>query len=355
MHMIRELLPADERERLSIAPHADPDKIGGSVAAFHHSRRSRLDDLSLLRSFMAVATTGNFSRAGRLLNVTPSTISKHISALETKLNGQLVLRTTTQLSFTELGHRFQERCATILNEVALADAELEDYLGEPQGTLRLSVNSILARKVVTKLVKDFLLEYPRLKVELSQHGEEMDLVRDGIDLAILDHKNVDSELFVTKLYKSALVHCATAEYLALYGFPRTIDDLVHHNCLTIGNGDRPANWTFRLSDDTLKTIPVKGNVTCTDNEMLRDALLSGVGIGQIALPTVYSDLQAGDLIELFPDNRAGEENIYAIYFQPKHLPLKTRLFLDYLKAEYPKRQAREVSSNPLHSFDTWRH
>lgn len=302
------------------------------------SHRSMLDDLNLLRSFVTVVDTGSFSRAGRLLNIVPSTVSKHIAALESRINGQLITRSTTQLSITELGERFHVRCLNILDEVGTAEEELETYQAEAQGTLRIAVTAMAARPLIAPAIGSFMSKYPKVRVQLIFPSAKDSSGGRGIDLLLQTSDQLAPELIAVKLAPIMMIYCASPAYLAANGTPITAAELRQHNCLLVRDDSPSDNWSLIEPDGSESSITVAGNAACEDEEMLRYLTLSGIGIARIPYALVGSALAAGELVEIFPGSRQVDEMLFAAYAQRRNLALKTRAFLDHLKSElgYPQ-------------------
>jgi DNA-binding transcriptional LysR family regulator len=307
--------------------------------SLHDSARSHrgvINELSTLRIFVTVVETESFTEAGRRLNIVPSTVSKHISALEAQLKIQLIVRSTQRLSVTELGHQFYGRCINILNEVEQAEAEVGAYRAEPQGTLRISVAPILAIRHLMPLIERFLSAHPKVSIELNVTATSEDLIAAGVDVAIRISNNLDPNLIAVKLAPNERVYCASPEYLEIHGRPDSVEDLVNRNCLIVNNANQSEYWPMRQADGTMVAVRVSGNFKSSNADAVRHAILAGLGVGYVARFVVDNHLSAGELVELFPDQRVVASNIYAVFPMRQIMPLKTRLFIDFLKAEFHK-------------------
>lgn len=293
-----------------------------------------IDDLTLLRAFVAVVETQSFTRAGATLGIMPSTISKHIKSLEQRLDGRLVTRTTKHLSITEIGQRFYERCLHVLHEIQQAEFEVSEYNAEPQGLLRISAATTLATRHFAPIFVSFLKKYPKVKLDVSLSVSSEDLVVSGIDIGIRISSELDPNLVALKIAPNMRVYCASPGYLFAHGKPTKPAELAHHNCLVMRGVLHSARWTFRLPDEDTQTINVSGNFVADNGDLLRQAMLAGLGIGYLSRFMVQEHLTSGQLIELFPESRTVTSTIYAVYPARRNLPLKTRAFLDHLRAEF---------------------
>lgn len=298
------------------------------------AHRSALDDLAKLRVFTEVVEAGTFSAAGRRLGIVPSTVSKHISSLEAQLRGQLITRSTQQLSVTELGQRFYERCRVILHEVEVAEQEVREYQGEPQGLLRLSVAPVLAVGHLMTLMAKFAALHPKVDLEVTVTPESQNLFASGIDAALRITREPDPDLVAVKLGLNERVFCASPEYLRRHGAPNDVAALKEHNCLVIKNVVQSAEWPMRNEAGRRSTVSVSGNFVSNNADLVRQALLAHMGIGHIALFLVERHLADGSLVELFPDQRVLFSRIYVVFPKRRHLPLKTRAFVDFVRDHF---------------------
>lgn len=298
------------------------------------SHRSILNDLSNLRIFVAVVEGRSFTEAGRRLRIVPSTVSKHIAALETRIRGQLIIRSTQQLSITELGRNFYEQCVTILQEVENAENLLVTYQAEPQGLLRVTAATVLATRHLMPILNSFQQRYPKVKLDLALTTVAEDLVADGIDVAIRISNDLDPNLVAVKLAPNIRIFCASPDYLGRNGRPATVEDLTAHNCLVMRNVTQAASWPMRLEDGSFRDVLVSGDFVTNNGDMLRQALLSGRGIGHLARFMVHDHIESGELVELFPESRTVGSHIYVVFPKRRNLPLKTRAFVDHLRAEF---------------------
>ena len=293
-----------------------------------------LDNLTLLRAFVAVVELGSFTAAGRRLNVVPSTVSKHIAALEQQLSCQLVIRSTKTLSITELGARFYKRCLAILHEVEEAEIEVGDYKSEPQGLLRVSAPTTLATHVLAPVFFRFKQLFPKVTLDLSLTPASQDLVASGTDVAIRISSGLAPNLIALKLAPNMRLYCASPEYLVRRGTPDRPADLQHHDCVVVKSIQQSASWPFRMADGRTEHVVVSGGVMADNVEMIARAVLAGLGVGHLSRFLVEDHIARGDLVELFPECRVIESNIYAVYPERRNLALKTRAFVDHLRAEF---------------------
>ncbi len=307
------------------------DAQGGSRAE-HTS--VHIDNLTLLRAFVAVVELQSFTAAGRRLNVVPSTMSKHIAALEQQLCCQLVIRSTKTLSITELGTRFYKRCLSILQEVEQAEIEVGEYKSEPQGLLRVSAPTTLATHVLAPVFFRFKQRFPKVTLDLSLTPASEDLVASGTDVAIRISSALDPNLIALKLAPNTRLCCASPDYLERHGRPATPAELRHHECVVVKSIQQSASWPFRALDGRTEHVVVPGGIHADNVEVIAQAVLAGLGIGHLPRFVVEPQIASGALIELFAERRVVESHIYALYPERRNLALKTRAFIDHLRAEF---------------------
>lgn len=268
------------------------------------------------------------------MGIVPSTVSKHISGLEARLKGQLITRSTQQLSITELGRSFYERCIRILSEIEEAEREVGEYQAEAQGLLRISSAPVLVGRHLVPMLDRFLRLHPKVKLELNVTTVSEDLVGSGLDAAIRISNNLDPNLVALKLAENDRVYCASPKYLERHGRPTKVSDLTTHNCLIIQNIAHSAYWPMRMPDGTIESVLVSGDFLSNNADTILQALLMDMGVGHIARFLVQDRLKSGELIELFPNDRVVVSKIYVVFPKRRDLPLKTRAFIDHLRMEF---------------------
>ncbi|MDR0253668.1 MAG: substrate binding domain-containing protein [Brucellaceae bacterium] len=200
---------------------------------------------------------------------------------------------------------------------------------EPRGRLRIDVPFSFGRMHVLPVLHRFMADWPDLAVSVSFSDRYVDLIDEGIDLAIRIGGADDSRLMTRTLAPHRLVTCATPEYLAARGVPKVLEELSGHSCLTFMHGGKVADWRFAV-EGNLRTLPVQGRFCAGNAEALRDGVLAGYGIGQLATFLIGDDLRAGRLVPVLDAYAVNGEPIRAVYPSPRHLSPKVRRFIDLL-------------------------
>lgn len=303
-----------------------------------------MDRLAGITAFVRVAESGGFTAAARRLNMSTTSVSDRVRELENALGVRLLNRTTRQVSLTEIGRDYYERCSQILHELAEADEVAGALQVTPRGRLRVYCQQGLSR-FVAQVTTQFLSDYPEVSMDLLTGDTMIDLVQEGFDLAIMATSPPDSTLIKRTLSKWHPVPCGAPAYLASHGAPRTPADLADHNFLRYAFA--PFGSEYRFTDRTGNEVPVRisGNLVSTSIVLMRAAALTGLGLWMCP-PFIVSDLLAsGELVALLPEYRTPELEIVALYPHRRQLSAKVRLFLDRLVDRFAEEQ-RPLDATP---------
>lgn len=289
-----------------------------------------MDRFGDLDVFAHVVTAKSMSAAGRQLNLSPAVISKRIARLEERVGVRLLQRTTRQLSLTEAGQGFYERVVSILASVEDAEAWVASGSGQARGTLRVSAPTSFGRMHIAPHLKPFLDRNPLVTVDLTLSDAFVDVIAEGFDVAIRIADLGDSSLVAKRLAPNHRVLCATPDYLATRGEPATIADLGHHT-LIAHNSD---HWLLDGPEGAV-TVPVGGPLRTNSSEVVREALLAGVGIALRSTWDIGPELKSGQLRRVLPGYSVGRRvAIHAVYPSRRHMEQKLRSFIDYLGELY---------------------
>ena len=293
-----------------------------------------MDRFKQIETFVAVAARGSLSAAAQAEGVAPAVIGRRIDALEERLGVKLLIRTTRRITLTFEGSAFLEDCQRLLND--FYDAEASVSLGgvKASGHLRVTAPAGFGRAHVAPLLPAFLDAHPEVTISLDLTDRLADIVNEGIDVAIRIGALDDSSLVGLELAENRRVVVASPGYLEAHGTPSTPAELAQHNCLTFGTyGNQARGWQFDL-DGQLVSMRVSGTLACNDGAVLRDWALAGRGLAWRSMWEVGEDLRAGRLKSVLDAFAAPDNAIHAVFPQRKHLPLRVRVFVDYLKTAY---------------------
>ena len=289
-----------------------------------------MDQLGAMRAFVRVVQTGSFSAVGRELNSTQATISKKVAALETKLGVKLLTRSSRDVSLTQAGTDYYEQCVVMLAELDEIEARVRSQVAKPQGRLRVSAPIAFGRLVIAPIIGEFLAMYPDIKVDMLLGDRHVDLVAEGVDLAIRARQLEDSSLVARHLFDNPMLLVASPEFLELHGAPREPIDLKRHNCIVYSLFRSINSWHFSR-DGKEFTVPVSGSFQSDNGDTNLEVALAGVGIIQLPIWMVGEHLQSGRLIQLLPDYQTDKIPLNALYPQSRYVPLKVRSFVEFMK------------------------
>jgi DNA-binding transcriptional LysR family regulator len=287
--------------------------------------------ISDLNIFARVAKTGNMSAAGREMGISPAVVSKRISLLEDRLGARLFQRTTRQLTLTETGEGYYKRVVDILCLVA----EAEDYVSRrntrPRGHIKITAPTAFSRLHIAPHLPEFLERYPDIQLDFHLTDEFVDIIRDSFDLAIRIGELPDSSLVARKLSPDRRVLCAAPSYLEKAGVPKSLADLDSHNCLS---GNVQDGWRLEGPEGE-RHLKVKGSIRSNSAELIRNALLSGLGIGLRSVWEVGPELASGALTTVLPEySGSSKVAIYAVYPSRDFMPAKVNAFIEFLAAHF---------------------
>jgi DNA-binding transcriptional LysR family regulator len=290
-----------------------------------------------ISTFVEVVARGSLSAAARAEGIAPAMIGRRLDALEARLGVKLLQRTTRKLALTNEGAAFLEDCQRILGELEEAEAAVSERSVHASGHLSVSAPAGFGRQHVAPLLPSFLAEHRDVTANLHLNDRLVDVVGEGVDVAIRIASLTDSNLVGVKLADNQRVLVASPAYLKRHGTPQTPADLARHNCLAISSEGSQRGWTFR-EHGKIVTLKVGGNMVCNDGEVLHDWALSGKGLAWRSMWEVGAQIEAGKLCTVLDDYAAPGNDIYAVFAQRRHLPLRIRAFVDFLRHNYAQPQ-----------------
>ncbi|HVJ16382.1 MAG TPA: LysR family transcriptional regulator [Polyangiaceae bacterium] len=294
-----------------------------------------MDDLNVLRIFVAAAEAGSFATAGTKLGLTRSAVAKAVARLEQRTSTRLFHRTTRVVSLTDEGRALVERCTQTLAELECALDDLAGRRGEPRGVLRMTVPDAYGRLRVLPTLTRFLTEWPGLEADVSFTERSVDVIAEGFDLAIRIGRMGPSEELISRVVAHVRVSlCVSPEYLSRHGEPRSVEDLRHHTCLQFIQRGRRYPWSLRADSGEMTEVNTRARIHFDNAEALRDAVAIGLGIAQLPDFLIEGHLADGRLRRVLEGNEPDPAPIVAIYPTRKHLAPKVRLLIDRLVQAY---------------------
>ncbi len=283
-----------------------------------------------LEIFARVVTAGSMSAAGRELDLSPAVVSKRISHLETRLGTRLFHRTTRQLQLTETGRGFYERVIQILATVQEAEAFVSSGHERAGGALKITAPTGFSRMHIAPYLGRFLKQYPDLSIEIIATDNILDIVREGIDVAIRLSELDDSSMVAKKLAPCRRLFCATPEYLKEHGTPKTLADLSKHKIIIENN----TAWRLQ-GPEGLTSLKLSGEIKTNSSEIVHQALLAGCGIALRSTWQIRDELLSKKLVQILPQYReAPGVAVYAVYPDKQYVPARLRVFVDFLAGIY---------------------
>jgi len=292
-----------------------------------------MEDFAGLAVFAQVVEARSFSAAARSLGMSKSAVSKQVARLEDRLGARLLNRTTRRLSLTEVGAAFYERCARIVSELEEAELAVTQLSSEPRGTLKLNAPVTFGQLQIAPAVPELLARHPELRIDMLLSDRVVDLVEEGFDVAIRIGPLPDSTLVARRLAPDRRVVCGTPGYLERHGRPRTPADLEAHNCLGYSFLGAQSEWRFRGPRGE-RAQRVRGNFQANNGEVLRAALLQGLGLALMPTFIVGRDLSAGRLEAVLEEHELPPGGVYAVYPHGRHLSPKVRALVDFLATRF---------------------
>ncbi|HET8881125.1 MAG TPA: LysR family transcriptional regulator [Solimonas sp.] len=293
-----------------------------------------MNPLREIETFIQVAQRGSLSAAARALDLTPAMVGRRIDALEARLDVRLLTRTTRSLTLTAEGTAFLEDCQRIVEDLAGAEANVRRGRMSASGHLRVTAPAGFGRRHVAPAIATFLERHPDVDVSLDLSDRIADLANESIDCAIRVGELTDSRLVRVRLAENRRVVVASPAYLKRRGTPRHPDALADHDCLSLGDtGGQARGWSFVI-DGELRSVKPHGRFDCNDGAVLHEWALAGRGLAWRSLWEVGDDLARGRLRAVLQEFVAPPNGIYALFLERRHLPLRTRLFVEHLKATF---------------------
>jgi len=289
-----------------------------------------IDHAGEMAAFVRVVEARGFSAAAPTLGLTPSAVSKLVTRLETRLGVRLLQRTTRPLHLTPEGELFYDAARRMVGELEALESLIAGQSGTPSGVLRVTTSLAFSTHQLAPILSEFLDRHPMLSVELLPTDRVIDMIEEGIDIAIRIGRLADTSFMARKIGEDKRLICAAPAYLARYGTPRTPQDLVRHRCIVSRERAYLNRWAFKAGSD-VQEIEVTGPLAVSEGEAQLQMALQGVGIVRLTRLTVAQAVRDGKLLSLFEAQSADSGvPIHAVYPHRRHLPSKVPAFVDFL-------------------------
>jgi DNA-binding transcriptional LysR family regulator len=298
------------------------------------------DEIAELQLFVEIIKAGNLSAAARKLNSSPAAMSRGLSSLESRLGVRLVTRTSRSFELTEEGQIFYDRCLRIVADIAEAEAEASWKSGSVKGKLRVGAPMELGRRMVAPLIGKFVQKFPNVEVHLTLSDSGLDVIDDGLDIALRVGLPPDVSVVAKKILTSQRIVCGSPGYFKRHGIPKHPEELRQHDCIRLVRGRRILDsWAFRENGKRFD-VSVSGTLTSTSGEVVHDWVREGRGIALKARWDLEKDLEEKSIAQCLSDYWCDEIELFAITANRKHLSPRIRVFLDFIAAKLPSQLQR---------------
>lgn len=282
--------------------------------------------------FAQVVDSGGFSAAARQLGLTTSAVSRHVSRLETYLGGRLLQRTTRSVALTELGQQVHGACVRMLSTAREIHALAGSYSARPNGVLRVTAPVVFGQAWLAPRLTGFLDLYPEVDVRLTLVDRTVDLIEEGVDLAIRIARELPPGLAARPLCAMRYVLVGSPDYLARHGAPATPEALVDHRCIYLGYASFEGRWTLQRGEAKV-SITVPARLTINNSAAILAVVEAGGGIGLVPDFAARAAINGERVQQVLPDWEFCDPyigTVHAVYVPGRHLALKVRALIDYL-------------------------
>ncbi|WP_051237003.1 LysR family transcriptional regulator [Ottowia thiooxydans] len=303
-----------------------------------NNRAQQIDRISDVALFVRVAERGNFSAAAMDWHFSPSTVSKAIDRLESRLKVRLFDRTSRAVTLTPSGRAFYGKAQALLDAAESAQSAATQAQEDVRGNLRLHAAPVFGRIELTKVIASFLAKYPEVRIEMFMGLDAPSLAERGLDLLIHSGRLPDSSMVSKPLSTVRWIVCASPSYLARCGMPLQPEDLVQHNCLNFTVKDAWNQWQMSLAQETHEQATM-GNFSASDGGALIEMARQGAGIARLGDFHVRPDIDSGALIPLFTNRSFEVHPVLAVYHHRRHLSARIHTFVEYVGEALKERNA----------------
>jgi DNA-binding transcriptional LysR family regulator len=289
-----------------------------------------MNEFSHIKTFIALVESNSLSKAAEKMDIAVSAVSRRLKELEFNLGVQLIQRTTRKMHLTEAGEKFYRRCGRLMGELEEAKQEASNSAATLSGTLKIAAPLSFGVAHLSPAIAAFMHLHPQIKINLDLSDRCIDLIDEGLDLAIRIGTLDDSSLMARKLASVRHVVCASSDFFYRYGTPETPQDLANMPALCYGNLDKPDTWHYRDKDNIPAKVKVPLRMRATNGDALVEAAIAGLGVLCEPSFIVHGAVERGVLIPVLTGYQWYAMNIYAVYPQTRHVPARVRAFIDFL-------------------------
>ncbi|MDP9932495.1 LysR family transcriptional regulator [Variovorax paradoxus] len=293
-----------------------------------------MDRLLAMEMFVRVVETGSFSKAALEFHTTQPTVTKQVAATEARLKVRLLNRNTRGVSLTEPGALYYEKCKNIVREAEEAESIVQLRQNQAQGLLRIGTSVAFGRRVVVPLALEYMRRHPQVQLDLSFEDRYVDLIAQGIDVAIRMGKLADSSLGARYLGTNPWAMVAAPGYLKKHGTPKRAQDLSAHVALIYSSVVGDEFWRMHTPKGDAVTVPVSGRFRSNNLSAVLAAARDGLGIALMPRYVASESLASGKVLEVLGDHKLPEQEIHAVFPSPKLVPGKVSGFVAFLQGRF---------------------
>lgn len=284
--------------------------------------------------FVRIVETGSFSKAAEDLGITQPTATKFVASLEKRLGTLLLHRSTRGVTATEIGKLYYEKCKLISQEIEEADDLASLMQSKVRGRLTISSSVAFGRRVLTPSILEFMSHHPELEVDLSMDDRYINLVEQGVDLAIRMRNLPDSSLGSRFIGMNPWILVATPQYLEKHSTPKTPEDIQKHLALIYSTVQGDHRWNFTDKSGHSESIQVKGPFMSNNLSSILSAAREGMGLAALPCYVAHQSVKDGVLTPILEEWALPSQEIHAVFSSPKHVPTKVRLCIDWLQGQF---------------------
>ena len=281
-------------------------------------------ELNEMGVYATVVDLGSFTKAADKLGMPKSTVSRHISQLESRLGVRLLNRTTRQLKPTEVGKLYFHHCSRIIEEAEQAREVIQNMQAQPSGLLRITLPLAFGSEFIQFLIRDFLELHPKIKVEIMLDNRPLDMLDEELDVAFRMGDLADSSLVARHIGYNHLILAATPEYLRKNGSPKNINELEEHQLIR-----HPYALPTLMHNNKEYEVKAQNRLLLNDMDLIRKMTLKDMAIGMLPAIVAADDLDAGNLVRVMPDYASGQKNFYLVYAGRRQKAAKVSAFIDF--------------------------
>lgn len=310
--------------------------IGSSPLDAKTEGDNSVDRFTEIQLLVQTAELGSMSRAAESLGLSNAAASRHLAALEERLGGRLVQRSTRRMTLTDIGDAFYRSCKSILADMQEAESAVNAAALNPTGTLRITASLSFAVHHISPLLRGYTARYPNVNVYVEAANRYYDIIDNNIDLAIRTREyEPDSSVTIRRLAETRRILAASPGYISKHGTPQTVEELADRSMLIYSYSNHPNELPFHRGDET-RTVKVQSHLESNDGQILRVAALDGMGILVQPKYIVYEDLVAGRLVSVLDDWDLPRLTINIAFPSRRHMSAKVRTFIDFLVAHFDR-------------------